>query len=249
MKAEANVLIGCAGWSVSSRVASDMAIPLTGSHLQRYAAVLSAVEINSSFYRPHRPQTYVRWRESTPTSFRFSVKVPRQISHERRLVDVDEMLERFIDETANLEEKLGCLLLQLPPTLKFDMRVAAGFLDRITSKTRTKLMCEPRHPSWFGLNVNELLEEYQVTRVAADPAIGDTGSATVPRSDTTYFRLHGTPDMYKSPYSEKYLSDLAGRIRQLTHEGQKVWCVFDNTANGAALGNALFLQCRISSTE
>lgn len=79
----ADLVIGTAGWSIPARHAQ--AVPAEGSQLQRYATALGGVEINSSFYRPHRPETYARWAASTPASFRFAVKCPRAITHEARL--------------------------------------------------------------------------------------------------------------------------------------------------------------------
>jgi uncharacterized protein YecE (DUF72 family) len=249
MKPNRNVFVGCAGWSISSRCSADGTVPHTGTHLQRYSAVLSAVEINSSFYRSHRSQTYARWRDSTPASFRFSVKIPRAITHENRLVGIDELLDRFLGEVSHLEEKLGCLLLQLPPTLRFDADIANEFLGRVTSRTNAELMCEPRHCSWFSPDVNQILEKYRATRVIADPAVEGVGKMPLPKSDTTYFRLHGSPDMYMSSYSETYLTELAREISHQADKGVQVWSVFDNTANGAAFGNALFLRRCIQSLE
>lgn len=110
--------IGCAGWSLPRE--AWPAFAEQGTHLQRYSGELSVVEINSSFYRPHRPATYRKWAASVPEDFRFCVKMPRQISHELRLRECDEALERFLGESTELAEKLGCLLLQLPPSLTFD---------------------------------------------------------------------------------------------------------------------------------
>ena len=94
--------IGCAGWSLPR--AAHAHFPPQGSHLERYAAVLSAVEINSSFYRPHRPETYARWRASVPPAFRFSVKEPRRITNELRLRDADEPLARLLGEAGRQQE-------------------------------------------------------------------------------------------------------------------------------------------------
>ncbi|HYW08000.1 MAG TPA: DUF72 domain-containing protein, partial [Longimicrobium sp.] len=109
--------IGCAGWSLP-RVEQER-FPAEGTHLERYAGRFPAVEINSSFYRPHRPATYARWGESVPPSFRFSVKVPKAITHTLRLRAAAEPLAAFLAEAGALEEKLGCLLVQLPPSLHF----------------------------------------------------------------------------------------------------------------------------------
>jgi uncharacterized protein YecE (DUF72 family) len=106
--------IGCAGWSIPKIYSDDF--PSEGSHLQRYSGRLNAVEINSSFYRPHRRATYLRWSETVPANFRFSVKMPRSITHDARLVAAGQRLNRFFDEISALEQKLGCVLIQLPPS-------------------------------------------------------------------------------------------------------------------------------------
>src|SRR4051794_8840359 len=112
------IRVGVAGWSIAKEHAGRF--DPEGSHLARYAGRLPAVEINSSFYRPHRPSTYARWATETPDDFAFSVKVPREITHKRRLVESDDLLARFLDETAALGTKRGPLLVQLPPSLAFD---------------------------------------------------------------------------------------------------------------------------------
>src|SRR6188768_857106 len=90
------IRIGTAGWSLYKPPAGRF--PGTGSHLERYAAMFDAVEINSSFYRPHKPETYARWAASVPAGFRFAVKLPKAITHERRLVECRDLVERFARE-------------------------------------------------------------------------------------------------------------------------------------------------------
>src|SRR4051794_13597269 len=107
------VRIGTAGWSIPAAFADHF--PAQGTNLERYAARFSAVEINSSFHRPHRPATYARWAASVGPDFRFAVKLPKVITHAARLVDVDAALDRFVAEINGLGAKLGPLLVQLPP--------------------------------------------------------------------------------------------------------------------------------------
>ena len=103
--AATRVLVGCAGWSIPRIAAADF--QSTGSHLARYADKLPAVEINSSFYRPHRPATYARWTAAVPRSFRFAVKMPKEITHRRRLCDVAAPLDSFLAECGELGEQVG----------------------------------------------------------------------------------------------------------------------------------------------
>jgi uncharacterized protein YecE (DUF72 family) len=137
--------IGTAGWSVPARYAAEM--PPGGSHLERYARRLNAVEINSSFYRPHRRTTYERWAQSTPIGFSFSVKIPKAMTHEQRLRDCGALLDRFVAEVSGLADKLGVLLVQLPPTLVFDRRVADRFFRELRQRFAVPVACEPRHVS------------------------------------------------------------------------------------------------------
>src|SRR3978361_949297 len=114
--------IGTAGWSISAQYAHDFSDG--GTHLGRYGARLNAVEINSSFYRPHQRKTYERWAAGVPEDFRFSVKLPRSITQEHRLQNYGALLSRFLEESAGLGVKLGVILVQLPPTLVYDAGVA-----------------------------------------------------------------------------------------------------------------------------
>ncbi|PJC95353.1 DUF72 domain-containing protein [Janthinobacterium sp. BJB1] len=234
------VYIGTAGWSISSTAASRF--PRDGSHLQRYARVLPSVEINSSFYRPHQPSSYARWAASVPEQFRFSVKLPRSITHERRLRDCAAELQRFAGEVMQLGNKLGCVLVQLPPSLRFEADVAATFFRALRQYLDGMLACEARHASWFGEAATEVLRGNRITRVRADPPAGQPGPH-VPTTEQAYLRLHGSPTIYYSDYPPAYLAALAADLHASAQAGS--WCIFDNTAAGAALFNALDLQARL----
>lgn len=109
--------IGTAGWSIPRALAENF--PPLGSGLERYSATLNSVEINASFYRSIRRSTYARWREATPAAFRFSVKLPRAVTHEARLVGCEGQLRAFLCDARELGPALGPLLVQLPPSLDF----------------------------------------------------------------------------------------------------------------------------------
>lgn len=229
-------LIGCAGWSLRAEQAADF--PVDGSHLERYGAVFPAVEINSSFYRPHRPQTYARWAASVPDAFRFSVKLPRTITHDAKLAGVDALLDSFLLEAGELGPKLGCVLVQLPPKGVFDPAVAADFLARLRARFPCMLALEARHPTWFGDDATALLRGHGVTRVLADPAAGQPGPH-VPTTAAAYLRLHGAPRIYYSSYPPDFLQKVEARLARCAERGADAWCIFDNTASGAAVPNAL----------
>jgi uncharacterized protein YecE (DUF72 family) len=231
--------IGTAGWSVPSRYAAEM--PQGGTHLERYARRLNAAEINSSFYRPHQRKTYERWARSVPAGFRFSVKVPKAVTHEQRLSDCGALLDRFVTEVTGLGDKLGVLLVQLPPKLKFEKRVADRFFRNLRQRFDVPVACEPRHASWFTAGIDDWLAERRIARVAADPApvagAGEPGGW----NGLAYYRWHGSPRIYYSDYDDAALAALRKRLDAQRNQGVPTWCILDNTALGAALGNALAL--------
>lgn len=139
--------IGTAGWTIPSAAAS--AFPAEGTSLERYAACFNCVEINSSFHRPHRIGTWARWRDSVPDDFRFAVKVPKTITHQAKLVDCSAALGEFLAQVEGLGDKLGVLLVQLPPKLEFDPAAAPAFFTDLAARTLAPIACEPRNASWF----------------------------------------------------------------------------------------------------
>lgn len=230
--------VGTAGWAIPATVRERF--PDEGSALARYAARCDGAEINSSFHRPHRPSTYENWAASVPPAFRFAVKLPKTITHERRLVDVAEPLARFADEVAGLGKKRGPVLVQLPPSLAFDALVAAAFFSMLAATLGGRTVCEPRHPSWFETEADALLAEHEVARVAADPA--RVPAAAVPGGwrGLTYARWHGSPAVYRSSYDPDAIAAHAA----LAGAGES-WTIYDNTASGAATANALALLAAI----
>ena len=239
--------IGTAGWSVPAAVADRF--PGPGSHLERYARVLGGVEIDSSFYRPHRLSTYARWAAATPPGFRFAVKLPRSITHDARLHAAREPLEAFLAQVAGLGDKLAVLLVQLPPSLALERRVASTFFRLLRARFDGHVACEPRHASWFTPDADVFLKRARVARVSADPAMTDAaarpGGWLGPADDgagaLVYCRWHGAPRMYWSRYDARWLDARRAEIAAWPEAAER-WCIFDNTASGAAIENALELD-------
>lgn len=238
--------IGCAGWTIPKQYATSF--PPSGSHLDRYAQRFAAVEINSSFRRPHRRTTYERWSAAVPDGFAFSVKAPKEITHSLRLARADAALDGFLEQVAGLGSKLGPLLFQLPPSLAFDPRPVGAFFAALRARFDGAAVCEPRHPDWFAASAENLLTEFRISRVAADPPV--TRAAVVPGgwAGLAYFRLHGSPRVYYSEYPPDQIDSLAHQLAYL-RDTRSVWCIFDNTAVGAATGNALALQDRVGGLQ
>jgi uncharacterized protein YecE (DUF72 family) len=239
------VRIGCAGWSIPSGDAASFGSG--ASHLQRYATRFDVVEINSSFYRPHAARTYERWAAAVPARFRFSAKLPKAITHDARLKGCGPLLDRFAGEVGGLGSKLGCLLVQLPPSLAFDARVANTFFAMLRRRFDVAIACEPRHASWFDPNVSTLWQRHAIARVAADPARLPEAGRPAGQGEWTYWRLHGSPRMYYDNYDEARLRNFTADISAA--KGRVAWCIFDNTAAGHAIPNALRLRQLTSTTQ
>jgi uncharacterized protein YecE (DUF72 family) len=239
--------IGTAAWNIPRDVAA--AFPGDGQHLERYARQLPCAEINSSFYRPHRVETYARWAGLTPAHFRFAVKLPRAVTHDARLRAAREPLHAFLAQTAGLGGKLGVLLVQLPPSLAYEARVVRTFFTLLRASWDGPVACEPRHASWFEPSADRALAAMRISRVAADPARGADaarpGGWLGPVGDGAgalqYYRWHGSPRMYWSRYDEGWLARQAARLADWPASALR-WVIFDNTAAGAATVNALALQ-------
>ncbi|HEX8574142.1 MAG TPA: DUF72 domain-containing protein [Allosphingosinicella sp.] len=234
---EPAILVGTAGWTVPARVAE--LFPAEGGGLERYSALFGCAEINSSFHRSHRPDTWRRWAQSVPRGFRFSAKLSKEITHKRRLVDCSEPLEAALAEIGLLGESIAILLVQLPPSLAFDPEVAKSFLGELRDRWSLEIAFEPRHPSWFEDEAEALLESFRTARVAADPARVPAAAEPGGWSGLAYYRLHGSPIPYRSSYDDGRLEAYAARIAA---GPAPAWCIFDNTASGAATADALKLK-------
>ncbi|WP_051355472.1 DUF72 domain-containing protein [Mesorhizobium erdmanii] len=238
--------IGTAGWGIPSRYKEEF--PPPGSHLERYSRHFPIVEIDTSFYKPHRRETYERWASSVPEHFRFSVKTPKAMTHEHRLVDCHALADAFLQQVEGLGGKLSVLLVQLPPSLPYEPDIAGGFFDMLSKRTKARLACEPRHASWFEAEAEALLAGRRIARVAADPA--PVPAAAVPGgwAGLAYFSWHGMPRVYYSDYDAESLARIRQQVQTAAASGAEVWGIFDNTAAGHALGNALAVDAVVAQT-
>ena len=223
-------VVGTAGWTIP-KSASDR-FPSEGSHLHRYSQRLSAVEINSSFYKPHQAKTYKRWAEE---DLRFAVKMTKIFTHKKRLDVEGADLEIWLEPVKELGEKLGALLVQIPPKLEFDRSIANAFFKNLRDLTETMIAFEPRHLSWTSREALALLDFYDITKVEADP---ERCPSPPNKSKPRYIRLHGTPEIYRSNYDDETIKTWA---EDLAHSPPS-WVIFDNTTFGYATLNALDLK-------
>ena len=236
--------IGTAGWTVAAAAAD--AFPKEGSGLERYAARFGCAEINSSFHRSHRAATWERWASSVPEDFRFSAKLSKEITHKRKLGGCESLIDPALTEMELLGPKLAVVLVQLPPSLAFDVAVAEPFFAALRARWSGGLVCEPRHPSWFEESPDAFLAALEVARVAADPARVDAAALPGGWRGLSYWRLHGSPVPYRSSYDDGRLEAYAAALQGEREQGREAWCIFDNTASSAATGDALKLQRLVS---
>ena len=236
----ASIWIGTAGWGIPRQWRDRF--PGDGQHLERYGRVLPATEVNTTFRKLPMHSTLERWRGSVPSGFRFAVKAPRAVTHDRCLVAVEDLLDELAAAVAHLGDRLGPLLFQLPPSLRFDRPRAEAFLRALRERFSGAVVLEPRHRTWFDPAVEALLREHRVARVAADPPRAEPDGRPGGDTDLAYFRLHGSPTIYYSAYRGNGLEAWAERVRAAAETAGEVWCVFDNTAEGEATADALALK-------
>ncbi len=229
------VLIGTAGWGIGPDVRERFGVGAT--RLERYATRFACVEINSSFYRPHRPATYARWAASVPDGFRFALKVPKEITHARRLVDAIAPLDAFLGESAALgdEARRGARAAAAELCVRRGRRrgVLHGVARALRRRARVRAAArDVVHPRG-GCRARAASTSRASRRIRPScrpPPRRADGSGFA------YHRLHGSPRMYYSAYDARALASLAERLRAST---EPAWCIFDNTAFGAATANAL----------
>lgn len=167
-------------------------------------------------------------------------KGAKLITHEQRLINCGVALDSFLHECAELGPTLGCLLVQLPPSLSYDPADVESFFVELRRRFEGAIVIEPRHRSWAA--AQSLLIDLQIAQVAADPGRIGTDAQPSGWPGLQYWRLHGSPSIYHSSYHDEALQRLAQELLRASALGIPAWCIFDNTASGEALGNVLTLQ-------
>lgn len=203
-----------------------------------YAQCFATVELNNTFYRLPSEASFRRWRETPPPRFLYAVKASRFITHIKRLHNVEEPLETFLSRACLLEEKLGPLLYQLPPSIHRDDTRLEAFLKLLPQELSH--VFEFRHESWCDEGVFDLLQRYNVGFCIYDMP-GFT-TPVVATTDFAYIRFHGSTWMYGSCYSDEELATWAERIANLGKGLRTVYIYFNNDAEGFATRNALTLR-------
>ena len=236
------ISIGTSGWEYPEWVGRVYPRSGTLDHLRFYANLFSIVEVNSTFYRLPPPARAADWVRRTPGGFRFAAKFPQEITHERRLVDIEEPLARFLAVLEPLQGagKLAAALLQLPPSLAFDPDPVRQFYEQLPPTLPVAV--EFREPSWLAPESFDLLREFRLAYVVVDePMLPIRLEVTAPFA---YVRWHGhgQPVWYDYTYAPDELSEWVPRVQALAQRVDRVYGFFNNHFRGDAAVNATQLR-------
>ncbi len=227
-------------------------------HLAFLATEFNTVEINSSFYRLPLRSTFEKWALETPEDFTFAVKLSRPITHYKKLEGVRGELEAFIKHAEPMREKLGAILVQLPPSLKFDTKLIAGFIEDIKvvrgRNYPVRIALEPRNLTWMApeeeTNVRAMLREAGIALVFAQskkiPSFAPIDESVT--ADFIYLRFHGPEAFAASGYGEDLLKPWAERMQKWRRGGKNVFAYFNNTTYSHALEDSRTLKQMLMNT-
>jgi uncharacterized protein YecE (DUF72 family) len=208
---------------------------------ERYAEEFDTVEINASFYRLPLASTFEGWRDKAPPGFHYAVKVNRFITHMKKLLDCDAETGRFIELARPLQDKLGPLLYQLPPSLHKNLERLDAFLFRLPKDIEQ--VVEFRHKSWYDEEVLALLDRHGIGFVAHD--LLGLVSPRWASGRTAYVRFHGAGGKYWGRYSDEALLEWTDWLAEQSRSGKSCWCYFNNDIHGHALDDARTLKSMV----
>jgi uncharacterized protein YecE (DUF72 family) len=224
--------VGCSGWVYRHWRGTFYPERLPQKRwFEHYAAQFDTVEINVSFYRLPLASEFEGWREKAPPGFRYALKVNRFITHMKKLLDCEAEVDRFIALARPLQDKLGPLLYQLPPSLHRDLPRLDAFVGRLPGDLMH--VVEFRHASWYDEELLALLDGHNVGFV-----VHDLRGLVSPRwasGNLAYVRFHGTSGRYHGLYGKEVLAGWADWCRSQRDAGRSVWCYFNNDIHGHAL--------------
>ncbi|WP_261512036.1 DUF72 domain-containing protein [Chryseobacterium paludis] len=234
-----NLYIGCSGFYNNDWKGSFYPDNTpTKDFLTLYSKEFNAVEINSTFYRKPTAKTLIKWFDETPEEFRFFIKIPKTISHEKRLLDCKEEISEFCQHIhENLKEKLSGFLYQFPPSFKNTPENIELILKNIDSAFLNVI--EFRHESWWRDEIFDILRPKNIIFSGVSFPGNLPEEVIINNNEVMYYRLHGKPVLYKSEYSEEFLNNLAEKI-QISQN--KTFIFFNNTWGVSAIKNAMYLK-------
>ncbi|REC63829.1 DUF72 domain-containing protein [Chryseobacterium pennae] len=238
MKKE-NLYIGCSGFYNNDWKGSLYPENTPGKDfLSLYTRTFNAVEINSTFYRIPTAKTLLKWHNETHGSFRFFIKIPKTITHQKRLADSKDEITVFCRHIhEHLQQKLSGFLYQFPPSFKHTQENIDLIINNIDNRFLNVI--EFRHESWWKKEIFDLLKSNNIVFSGVSFPGNLPEDIIINHSEVIYYRLHGKPVLYKSAYTEGFLNHLA---ESTANTQQTVFIFFNNTWGTAAIENALYLK-------
>lgn len=232
--------IGCSGYHYDDWRGKfyDKTLPKK-EWLSFYASKFNSLEINSSFYRLPEKKTLKKWYDETPEKFRFTVKGSQYITHSKKLKvdkDLKEGLQKLYDVASVFDNKLGCILWQLPGNLNYKKDKLEKFCKELDPAFKNVL--EFRDKSWFNDEAMEILSENEVTYCSLS-APDDLTEDIHQTSDYVYIRFHGKKEWYHYSYRKDQLEKWKRKIDELTDNPKEVYAYFNNDVDANAPGDAL----------
>jgi uncharacterized protein YecE (DUF72 family) len=200
-----------------------------------YCEHFSTLELNVTFYRFPQLSFLQNWYQKSPPDFRFAVKAPRAITHYKKFNNTGDLITSFYDTINNgLQEKLGPVLFQMPPSYSYNEEKLERILNSLNPVFKNVL--EPRHISWWREDVYHRLASNNIAFCGMSHPLlpGDV----VQNTNTVYYRFHGVPDLYRSPYSTDFLQKVVDIINH-TENTKEAWCYFNNDIEVSAIANAM----------
>ncbi|MEA2552612.1 MAG: hypothetical protein QOJ65_788 [Fimbriimonadaceae bacterium] len=201
---------------------------------------LGAVEVDGTFYRQQKKETFEKWASQVSPDFKFAIRGHRYITHRKKLLDVADSVQRVKEPALGLGNKLGAVLWQLPPFMKKNADRLRTFAEQLQTWPGVWHVMEFRNTSWFDKEIAGILEEFNLVNCISDAGSFERWDAVT--ADAVYVRLHGKPNTYWDWYTEDELADWGKKVTNWTREGREVYVYFDNDAQGAAPWNALKLN-------
>ncbi len=204
-----------------------------------YATQFNAVEINATFYRTFRDQTYQKWQERAPAGFGYVLKAPRLITHRKYLVDVQQDIHAFYRSCTILGDKFEMILLQVAPNMTYDLDRLRQALSAFPDPSRVAV--EFRRPEWQSEATMQLLRNAGAAICNVDSPRQEISAMLTSRR--AYLRLHGRGHWYFYNYSDQELHEIAALARSLAHKGtERIYIFFNNDFEGYAPANARTLR-------
>ncbi len=207
-----------------------------------YAQHFDTTEINYSFYHLPKPQTVLNWAAKVPEGFRFCAKISKTITHFAKLKETEELVKKFFESFGQIRQMLGPVLVQVPPSLKFDEALARPFFEMLKhNQPEYEFAFEARNSTWYEEESLALMREFDIANVISQSS-GRFPYSEAITAKNIYIRFHGPERLYSSGYTDEMLQDYANKFKSWVNEGHHIWAFFNNDNGGYALKDARKLR-------